>query len=433
MRYEPLPASFYVGNRARLAEQLKPRSLAVLNANDIYPTNADGSLTHCQNTDLFYLTGVDQEETILLLCPDAADPKQREILFVRETNDHIAVWEGAKLTKDAARELTGIQNVQWLDAFDGVFTALAKQMEHVYLNNNEHLRCTNPVQTRDARFCEWVHKIYPNHKYERLAPLVGKMRQIKQAVEIEAIQKACDITGKAVRRLLKFIKPGVGMWEVEAELAHEFIRHGARRWGFAPILACGKDTCVLHFTTNDTVCQDGDLVLTDIGTEYGNYNSDLTRTVPANGKFTPRQREVYQAVHRTMKAAFGFMRPGVEKRDYEAQVCKFVEKELIGLGLLTEEQIAAQNPESPAYRRYFMHGCSHFLGLDVHDVGEPNPVFEAGMVFTIEPGIYIPEESIGIRLENDVLIGENENIDLMANIPIDIDEIERLMAEGGQG
>lgn len=430
MRYEPLPVSFYVGNRARLAEQLKPGSLAVLNSNDVYPTNADGTMGHCQNTDLFYLTGVDQEETILLLCPDAPDKSQREILFVRETNEMIAIWEGAKLTKEAARELTGIQNVQWLQNFDAVLTMLVKQMEYIYLNNNEHLRCTNPVQTRDARFAEWVHKSYPNHKYERLAPLLGKMRQFKQPEEIAAIQKACDITGKAVRRLLKFIRPGVAMWEIEAELAHEFIRHGARRWGFHPILACGRDTCVLHFITNDTVSKDGDLILTDIGTEYGNYNSDLTRTFPANGKFTPRQREVYQAVHRIMKEAFGYMRPGVLKKDYEAMVGKYVEKELLGLGLLTEDDIASQDTAVPAYRRYYMHGCSHFLGLDVHDVGESNPVFQPGMVFTIEPGIYIPEESIGIRLENDVLIGETENTDLMADIPIDIDEVERLMAEG---
>ncbi len=428
MRYEPLPASFFAGNRSRLMEQLIPGSLAILNANDVYPTNADGTIPHHQNTDLFYLTGVDQEETVLLLAPNAADEFQREILFLRETNEHIAIWEGAKLTREAARELTGIQNVQWLQNLEGVLDGLMKQSECVYLNRNEHLRAGHSVETRDDRFGKRLRKRYPLQQYARLAPLLAKMRQIKQPEEIAALRKACDITEKGVRRLLGFIRPGVGEWEIEAELSHEFLRNGSRRFAFPCIIASGADTCVLHYVSNDKICREGDLVLTDIGAEYGNYNADLTRTFPVSGKFTPRQKAVYDAVYRVHKAAFGLLRPGILKRDYEKEVGKVVERELVGLGLLTEKELSTQDPANPAYRRYYMHGCSHFLGLDVHDVGEANPMIEPGMVFTIEPGIYIREEGIGVRLENDILVGETENIDLMASIPMASDEIERLMA-----
>lgn len=427
MRYKPLSASFYVGNRARLAQQLVPNSLAVLNANDVAPTNADGTMTNCPNSDMFYLTGVEQEETILVLYPEATDPMQREILFIRETSELIAIWEGKKLSKEEARERTGIRNVQWLDTFESIFPMLAKQADVIYLNDNEHLRAPDVVETRDLRFIKRIKREYPLHQLKRLAPILGKMRQIKQEEEIAAIQKACDHTESAVRRLLNFIKPGVGEWEIEAELAHEFTRLGARRWGFQPIIASGANTCVLHYNTNDQMCREGDLVLIDMGTEYGNYNSDLTRTYPVSGKFTPRQKAVYDAVHRIYQAAFAILRPGIVKRDYEKKVGEVVEKELLALGLITQEDIDKQSPDSPAYRKYYMHGCSHFLGLDVHDVGESNPVIEANMVYTIEPGIYIREEGIGVRLENDVLIGESENIDLMANIPISSDEIEALM------
>lgn len=429
MKYEPLPASFYEGARVRLMEQLQPNSIAILNANDVYPTNADGTMPFCQNSDLFYLTGVDQEESILLLYPDAPDASLREVLFVRETNEHIAIWEGAKLTKEQATSLSGIKNVKWLQDFEAILGQAMKQADRVYLNRNEHLRADNPVDTRDNRFTKKLKKAYPLHQYERLAPITGKLRQIKHEEELVNMRKAAWITEQGVRRLLEFIKPGVGEWEIEAELAHQFMKRGSRRFAFQSIIASGKNSCVLHYVENDQICQDGDLVLMDIGAEYGNYNCDITRVFPINGKFTPRQRQVYEAVKRVGEAAFEIMRPGIFKKEYEQKVGKIMEKELIGLGLLTAEDVANQNPAIPAYRRYFMHGCSHFLGLDVHDVGEANPIIAPGMVYTIEPGIYIREEGIGIRLENDIYVGETENVNLTAAIPIEPDEIEQLMAK----
>lgn len=428
MRYTPLSTKFYEGNRQRLVSALSPESLVVLNANDVYPTNADGTLPYCPNSDLFYLTGIEQEETVLLLFPKAADSQQREILFIRETSPKIAIWEGAKLSKESARNLSGISNVQWLDQLEGTLATLVKQAKIIYLNANEHLRADNPVDTRDARMTRKLRQEYPLHQFERIAPLIAKMRQIKQKEEINSLQIACDRTGVAMERLMKFIRPGVGEWEIEAELAHEFTRFGARRFAFHPIIASGADSCVLHYNSNDKVCQEGDLVLIDMGTEYGNYNSDITRTLPVSGKFTPRQRAVYDAVHRIQQSAFGLLRPGTYKCDYEREIAKVVEKELVALGLITQEDIANQSENAPVYKKYYMHGCSHFLGLDVHDVGQSNPILEVGMVYTIEPGIYIPEENIGIRLENDVLIGETENYDLMAHIPIASADIERIMA-----
>lgn len=408
-------------------EQLEPNSIAILNSNDVYPTNADGTLPHCQNADLFYMTGVDQPETILLLYPDSPTPSLREVLFVRETSELIAIWEGDKLTKEQAKELTGISNIRWLQDFDTILTQVMKQADNVYLNRNEHLRADNPVDTRDNRFAKNLKKTYPLHNYRRLAPITSKMRQVKQEEELAPMRKAAEITEAGVRRLLEFIKPGVGEWEIEAELAHQFIRRGSRRFAFHSIIASGKSSCVLHYVENDKICQDGDLVLMDIGAEYGNYNCDITRTVPVNGKFSPRQRAVYEAVKRVGEAAFEFMRPGIRKSDYDAKVAEVMEAELLELGLLTKADIASQDKAWPAYKKYFMHGVSHSLGLDVHDVGESNPVFEPGMIYTIEPGIYIREESIGIRLENDIYIGETENINLTAGIPIEPDEIEELM------
>ena len=431
MRYRPLSADFYRGNRARLCESLSPDSLVILNSNDIYPTNADGTLPFVQNTDFFYLSGIDQEESVLVLFPGASDPAQREILFIKKTSETIAIWEGAKLSLAEAATLSGIKNVQWLDNLESVLASLIKQVKTVYLNANEHLRAQNPVDTRDARFTREMKATYPLHSFARVAPLVAKLRQIKQKEEIEALQTACSWTKDAVLRLARFIRPGVGEWEIEAELAHEFTRKGARFFAFAPIIASGKSSCVLHYTSNDKVCQEGDLVLIDMGTENGYYNSDITRVFPVSGKFSPRQRAVYEAVYRIHKAAFSLLRPGKLKKDYEKEVAQVVEKELLGLGLLTAEEVAAQSAQSPAYRKYYMHGCSHFLGLDVHDVGESNPVLEEGMVFTIEPGIYIPAENIGIRLENDVLIGKDGNIDLMADIPLHPDDIEAAMRGEG--
>lgn len=430
MRYESIPSELFIRNREKLKGLLKPNSMVILHANDIYPTNADGTMPLKQNADLFYLTGVDQEETVLVLMPDAKDPNDREILFVRETNEMIAVWEGEKLTQAQATAATGIARVEWTHRFEALLHTLAPQVEHIYLSTNEHLRAAVVVETRNDRFIKECQRRYPLHRYERLSPLMHQLRMIKDPVEIEIIQKACDITEAGFRRLLGFIKPGVGEWEIEAELMHEFLRRKSRGFAYTPIIGSGKNACVLHYIENHEVCQDGDLVLLDVAAEYAGWNSDLTRTVPVNGKFTPRQRQVYDAVLRIFRAANKILRPGNTPMEYQRAVVEMMEKELIGLGLFTAEEAANQGPGKPLVKKYFMHGTSHHLGLDVHDVAPPQQAFQVGMVFTIEPGIYIREEGIGVRLENDVVIGEHENIDLMANIPIEADEIEALMQAG---
>lgn len=427
MRYDPIPSELFIRNREKLRGLLKPNSIVILHANDIYPTNADGTMPLKQNADLFYLTGVDQEETVLILMPDAADPNDREILFVRETNDYIAVWEGDKLTKEQARAATGIQRVEWSNSFDAMLHRLVPQADNIYLATNEHLRASVVVETRNDRFIKDCQKRYPLHSYERLAPLMHSLRIIKDPVEIDMLQKACDITEAGFRRLLGFIKPGVGEWEIEAELLHEFIRRKSRGFAYTPIIGSGKNACVLHYIENNQVCQDGDMVLLDVAAEYAGWNSDLTRTVPVNGKFTPRQRQVYDAVLRVYRAANEILRPGNTPLAYQQAVIEIMEKELVGLGLFTAQEAAQQGPDKHLVKKYFMHGTSHHLGLDVHDVSPPNKAFEVGMVFTIEPGIYIREEGLGVRLENDVVIGKDSNFDLMGNIPIEADEIEALM------
>lgn len=427
MKYAPIDPKLFVTNRQRLADQLRPGSLVALNANDILPSNADGSLRFIQSSDLFYLTGVDQEETILLLFPDARDEKQREILFIRETDEHIAVWEGAKLTKEQARAVSGIQNVQWLSEFPQLFRTLIIQAQCVYLNTNEHPRAVINVETREARFVRKCLYDYPLHRYERLAPVLSGLRQIKQASEIELIREACSITEKGFRRLLHFVKPGVTEYEVEAELAHEFFRHRSKRFAYEPIIASGSSACVLHYLDNDKICHDGDLLLLDVAAEYANYNSDLTRTIPVNGRFTARQRAVYDAVLCVFREAVSMLKPGTVLKEYQDEVGKRVEAELVQLGLLEQQEIDAQDPDKPAYKKYFMHGTSHHLGLDVHDVGDVHRPMEPGMVFTCEPGIYIAEEGLGVRLENDILITADGNVDLMASIPIEADDIESLM------
>lgn len=429
MRYEPADSPFFVRNRNRLAELLKPGSLAIFNSNDVMPTNADGTMTFKQNTDLYYLSGIDQEESILLLYPDAKDEKDREILFVRETSDLIAIWEGAKLNKEQATGLSGISNVQWTSQFEVTLHRLIQQAEHIYLNTNEHLRCETSVETRDQRFSKKCRAQYPLHRYERLAPLMHRLRIIKDEQEIQKIQHACNITEKGFRRILKAVKPGIGEWQIEAEYMHEFLWNQSKGFAYTPIIASGKNACVLHYIENEHVCQDGDMLLMDVGAEYGNWNSDMTRTIPVNGKFTPRQRDVYNSVLKVMRRANGILRPGILPSDYQKQVMAFVEEELIHLGLIDATEAAEQGPDKPLVRKYFMHGTSHHLGLDVHDVCPVNEPVAEGMVFTIEPGIYIPDENLGVRLENDVVIGQEENIDLMANIPIEADEIEALMAQ----
>ncbi|MGY6743274.1 MAG: aminopeptidase P N-terminal domain-containing protein [Cecembia sp.] len=427
MKYQALPSSLYIKNRKKLVQKLLPKSLAVFHANDVMPTNADGTMRFRQNNDLFYLSGIDQEESILLICPDFPDPSMREILFLRETNEHIAIWEGHKYTKEEAIEASGIENIQWLDKFENTLNTLIALSNHVYLNTNEHLRADVQVESRDARFIRRCKERYPLHQYHRVAPLMHQLRAVKEQEEIDQLQVACDITEKGFRRILSFVMPGVTEYEIEAEFIHEFIRNRSRGFAYEPIIATGENACVLHYIENKATCKDGELILFDVGAEYGNYNADMTRTIPVNGKFTDRQRKVYDAVLRVKRGAMDILRPGINIQDYHKEVGLIMESELLGLGLLDQTDIKNQDPKWPAYKKYFMHGTSHHLGLDVHDVGTMHEPISAGMVFTVEPGIYIREEGLGIRLENDILIQDNGYFDLMRNIPIEAEEIEDLM------
>lgn len=426
MKYPPINSSLFVENRKRLAKLMLPNSLAVVNANDVMPTNADGTMPLKPNSDLFYLTGIEQEETIFLFYPEAHEEQYREILFLREANELTEIWEGHKLTKDEARKISGIKNIQWLSEFPRIFHRLMCECDHVYLNTNEHKRAVIEVETRDARFIRECQRKYPLHDYQRLARLMHKLRAIKSSVEIELIEKACDLTKKGFLRVLKFVKPGVNEMEIEAEFAHEFIRNGGY-FAYQPIIASGKNNCVLHYIKNCEQCNAGDLLLLDVAAGYANYNSDLTRTIPVSGKFTKRQRKVYDAVLRVMRASIQNLKPGILVKDWQKQAEELVEKELVELGLLTMRQIKRQSPDNPAFKKYFMHGVGHPIGLDVHDVGITTEPIEEGWVMTVEPGIYIREEGFGIRLENTVLVTKDGAVDLMETIPIEADEIEELM------
>ncbi len=417
----------FIQNRKKFIPHLKPKSVAIFNSNDIMPTSADGIRSFIQNTDIFYLSGIDQEESILLICPDAHEKKHKEILFVKETSEKIAIWEGHKYSKAEATHVSGIKTVYWTSEFETIFRYLVFESDYIYLNTNEHLRADMIVETRDARFLKWCRNAFPLHKYERLAPIMDNLRAVKSPIETELIQHACDITEKGFRRILDFIKPGVWEYEIEAEIYHEFLKNRSRGPAYDPIIASGANACVLHYIKNNQQCKDGDLILMDFGAEYANYASDLTRTVPANGKFIQRQKDVYNAVLRVQKAAIQMLRPGNTLDKYHKKIGKLMEKELIRLGLLDADKVKEQDKDKPLYKKYFMHGTSHYIGLDVHDVGNRYRKFEPGMVFSCEPGIYIREEGIGIRLENDILITADNPIDLTENIPIEADEIENLM------
>ena len=428
MRYQPLPANFYQQTRARFMAQMKAKSLAIFNSNDVYPISADSTLPFAQHRDIFYLCGVDQEETILLLFPDAVEAKYREILFVRETNPHIAVWEGAKLSKEEVTRLTGINTVFWLSDFDRIFRELSSQCDTFYFNTNEHYRQNVVTQTREDRFIKQCKANYPAHGVAKSNPILQQLRAVKSTEEIAQIQTACHITEKGFRRVLDFVKPGVWEYEIEAELIHEFLRHRSKGFAYSPIIAAGNNANVLHYTENNQVCKAGDLILMDVAAEYGNYSSDLTRTIPVSGKFSDRQKAVYEAVLRVKKEATQLLVPGTLWKEYHVEVGKIMTSELLGLGLLDKTDVANQNPDLPAYKKYFMHGTSHHMGLDTHDYGLLHLPMEAQMVFTVEPGIYIPEEGFGIRLEDDVVIqAEGAPFNLMKNIPIEVEEIESLM------
>ncbi len=428
MRYQPLPAGLYQKNRAKFAARLKPKSLAVFNSNDLYPVSADSTLPFQQARDLLYLSGIDQEETILLLFPDAMEAKHREILFVRETNEHIAVWEGEKLSKEKAAALSGIQTVYWLTDFKKVFFDVMTEADRVYFNTNEHYRQSVETETREDRFIKWCKKTYPAHSWERSNPILQQLRGVKEPEEIAAMQQACDITEKGFRRILTFVKPGVMEYEVEAEYAHEFLRNRSGGFAYTPIMASGKNATILHYTQNNQPCKGGDLLLMDVGAEYANYSSDLTRTIPVSGRFTPRQKAVYNAVLRVKNEAAKMLVPGTLWAEYHKEVGKVMTAELLGLGLLDKADVQNETPDKPAYKKYFMHGTSHHLGLDTHDYGALKTPMEANMVFTVEPGIYIPAENMGVRLEDNVVIQPaGSPFNLMRNIPIEAEEIEALM------
>lgn len=422
----PIPQEMFFENRRRFTALMQPNSIAIFHSSDEMPRSGDQFLTFRQNPDLFYLTGIDQEESFLILYPDSPRPEYREVLLLKKTNEHIAVWEGHKYTQDEAKKISGVQTVLWNDEFDTIVNLLMVYADTCYINLNENDRAVIKVPYRDLRFINDLKERFPLHKFERAGRLMQQLREIKSKSEIDLISKACDITDKAFHRVMKVMKPGVMEYEIEAEIAHEFIRN--RAWhAYYPIIASGKNACVLHYTDNDKPCNDGDLVLMDFGSEYANYASDLTRTIPVNGKFTPRQRDMYNAVLRVMRQAQKMLKPGTILNDYNNDVGKIMEEELIGLGLLNKDDVKKQNPEKPLYKKYFMHGTSHFMGLDVHDIGNRFAPMKPGMVFTCEPGIYVPEEGIGIRIENDMLITENAPIDLMSQIPIEVEEIEALM------
>ncbi len=427
MKYSAIDNKLFIENRKRLAASLKPNSIALFTSNDIMPTNADGSMGFVQNSDLFYLSGVDQEETILFIYPDAPNPEFREVLFVKETSELIAIWEGAKLNMAQATATSGIKKVLWNNGFDMFLQAVIFQAENIYLNSNEHTRRHINTETAEMRFNKTIISKFPLHKVERAAPVMHKLRAIKSKYEVDLIQQACNITEKGLRRLLKFVKPGVMEYQIEAELVHEFISNRSRGFAYGPIIASGANACVLHYVENNKECKAGDVILLDVAAEYANYASDLTRCLPVSGKFTARQKQVYNAVLRVMKGATAMLTVGNTIPEYHKAVGALMEKELVDLGLITMDDIKKQNPEWPAYKKYFMHGTSHFLGLDVHDVGDFNRKLEAGMVFTCEPGIYIPEENLGIRLENDILVTANGPDDLMKNIPLEAEAIEELM------
>lgn len=428
MKYDAISKELFIKNRTKFTIQMKPNTLAVFNSNDIFPISADSTMPFQQHRDIFYLSGVDQEESILVLFPNAQNENHREILFLKETNETIAVWEGEKLTKSSAFELSGIQTVYWLQQFDTIFNQLMSEAEGIYFNLNEHLRADTQVETREDRFIKQCKSKYPAHAVFKSAPLLHKIRSVKEQEELQLMQTACNITKKGVERLLKFIKPGVWEYEIEAELAHEFLWNRSKGFAYTPIIASGKNACVLHYIENNNRCLDGDLILLDVGAEYANYASDLTRCLPVNGKFTDRQKAVYNAVLHVKNEAQKLLVPGTLIPEYHQEVGRIMENELVKLKLIDQTDIKNQDPNWPAYKKYFMHGTSHFLGLDTHDVGLFNQPIQAGMVFTCEPGIYIPEEGLGIRLEDDLVVQDNGvPFNLMQSIPIEIDEIETLM------
>ena len=428
MKYDKIDKQLFIKNRKNFMAQMKPNSLAIFNSNDIFSTGADSTLPFTQNRDIFYLSGVDQDASVLVLFPDAPKEKHREILFLTETNDHIAVWEGEKLDKDKAFETSGIKTVYWLKDMDKVLFEVMTQCDTVYLNTNEHYRANVEMETRDARFAKWLKERYPAHSVAKSNPILQRLRAVKDPIELELMQTACDITEKGFRRVLEFTKPGVWEYNLEAEFMHEFLNNRSKGFAYTPISASGNNANVLHYIENNQQCKAGDLILIDAGAEYANYSSDMSRTIPVSGRFTDRQKDVYNAVNRVKNEATKMLVPGTLWEEYHVEVGKLMTSELLGLGLLDKADVQNENPDWPAYKKYFMHGTSHHIGLDTHDYGLLHEPMQANNVFTVEPGIYLPDEGFGIRLEDDVVIQDNgEPFNLMRNIPIEVEEIEEIM------
>jgi Xaa-Pro aminopeptidase len=428
MKYHPIDRDLYSKNRAKFMAQMKPNSVAVFNSNDIYPVSADSTLPFSQHRDILYLSGVDQEESVLLLFPDAPYDHLKEVLFLKETNEHIAIWEGEKLTKVRALEVSGIKTVIWLQDFHKMLKEVMTYADKMYLNTNEHYRSSVETETREDRFIKWWKQNYPAHQVEKSNPILQRIRSIKESEELDLIQTACAITEKGFRRILSFVKPNVMEYEIEAEFAHEFLRNRSKGFAYTPIIASGNNANVLHYIENNQQCKAGDLILLDVGAEYANYSSDMSRTIPVSGRFSDRQKEVYTAVLRVKNEATKMLIPGALWKEYHKEVGKIMTSELVGLGLVDKADVQNENPDWPAYKKYFMHGTSHHMGLDTHDYGLLHEPMQANMVFTVEPGIYIPAEGFGIRLEDDVVIQKNgEPFNLMRNIPIEAEEIEMIM------
>ncbi|MFV0247933.1 MAG: aminopeptidase P family protein [Tenacibaculum sp.] len=428
MKYQAINKALFVENRKNFTRQMKANSLAVFNSNDVYPISADSTLPFEQHRDIFYLSGIDQNESILILSPDCPKPEYREILFLRETNNHIAVWEGEKLSKEKAFKLSGIKTVFWLQEMQKILFELMSYAHTVYINTNEHYRACVETETREDRFTKWLLGKYPAHAVAKSNPILQGLRSVKSAIELNLIQTACNITEKGFRRILRFVNPEVWEYEIEAELICEFIKNRSKKFAYSPIIASGKNNNVLHYTENNKQCKSGELLLIDAGAEYANYSSDMTRTIPVSGKFTKRQKKVYNAVNRVKKEATKLLVPGILLDKYHEEIGKIMTSELLGLGLIDKADIQNESSNKPAYKKYFMHGTSHHLGLDTHDYGLIHKPIEPNMVFTVEPGIYLPDEGFGIRLEDDVVVQENsEPLNLMKNIPIEADEIENLM------
>ncbi len=428
MKYQAIDSGLFVKNRIKFAAQMQPSALAVFNSNDVFNTGADSTLPFHQHRNIFYLSGVDQEESILIIFPDAKNSIHKEILFLKETNEHIAIWEGAKLNKKQATAVSGVQTVYWLSDFDSIFDTLMKEAKTVYFNNNNHYRKAVEMETREDRFIKHVKSNYPKHTIQNNFSIMESLRGVKEPEEIELIRKACNITEKGFRRVLGFVEPGVMEYEIEAEYAHEFLKNRSKGFAYTPIIGSGYNACVLHYIENNQRCNDGDMLLMDVGAEYANYSSDMTRTIPVNGRFTARQKAVYQAVLNVKNEATQMLVSGTLWEDYHKEVGKIMTSELLGLGLLDKFSVQNQDPKNPAYKKYFMHGTSHHMGLDTHDYGALKTPMVENMVFTVEPGIYIPEEKMGIRLEDDVVIqSAGAPVNLMKNIPIEIEAIESLM------